>query len=270
MESNDTKVVDFSTASLQKDDDEITLVETLVNIKKSVEKYKGKAIMQESEPPKKITKKEMIQITLDEEIAQRFYEEEKAQLLMDEEYAQPVKITYRVHRPKKKDIGCKKSWEEKKYSFEEIKMLFNRTIESIRKFVQIESEGQIADSKAGEGSSKVGESLERPAEKELGLEHQKRQKVKEDLSQERLQQMMVIIPKQEIYVEDLQTKYPIINWEINIEGTRQYWKIIRVGNITEVHKFFVDMIKAFDREDLVKLWSLVKERFNLSNPTEDK
>nr|GEZ00009.1 hypothetical protein [Tanacetum cinerariifolium] len=33
MESDDTKVVDFSTAGPQKDDDDLTLVETLVNIK---------------------------------------------------------------------------------------------------------------------------------------------------------------------------------------------------------------------------------------------
>nr|GFC56652.1 hypothetical protein [Tanacetum cinerariifolium] len=40
MKSDDTEVVDFSTASPQKDDDEITLAETLVNIKKSATKDK--------------------------------------------------------------------------------------------------------------------------------------------------------------------------------------------------------------------------------------
>nr|GEY15850.1 hypothetical protein [Tanacetum cinerariifolium] len=119
-------------------------------------------------------------------------------------------------------------------------------------------------------SLKEGKSLKRPAEEELGQEQQKKQKVNEDLSQERLQQMMVIIPEQGIHVEALQTKHLIIDWEIYTEGTRQYWKIIRVGNITEVHQFFIDMIKAFDRENLVKLWSLVKERFISSNPTKDK
>nr|GEW76256.1 ribonuclease H-like domain-containing protein [Tanacetum cinerariifolium] len=92
------------TASPQTDDDE-TLAETLLNIKRSAAKDKGKAIMQESEPPKKIKKKEMIQISLDEEIAQR-------------------------------------------------------------KFVPMESEGQKANSKAGEGSLKEGESIKRPAEEE--------------------------------------------------------------------------------------------------------
>nr|GEY66221.1 hypothetical protein [Tanacetum cinerariifolium] len=57
----------------------------------------------------------------------------------------------------------------------------------------------------------------------------KEKKVKEDLSQERLQQMMVIIPEQGIHVKALQTKYPIIDWEIYTEGIRQYWKIIK-GN----------------------------------------
>nr|GEV97354.1 retrovirus-related Pol polyprotein from transposon TNT 1-94 [Tanacetum cinerariifolium] len=62
---------------LREDDAEI-LAETLLNIKRSSAKDKGKAIMQETESPKKIKKKEMMQISLDEEIAQRFYEEEQA------------------------------------------------------------------------------------------------------------------------------------------------------------------------------------------------
>ncbi|GKE44658.1 hypothetical protein Tco_1471942 [Tanacetum coccineum] len=71
-------------------------------------------------------------------------------------------------------------------------------------------------------------------------------------------------------VEALQAKYLIIDWEIYTEGARKYWKIIRVGNHTEVYQFFDDMLKAFDREDLVKLWSLVKEKFNSTKPTKDK
>nr|GEX98446.1 hypothetical protein [Tanacetum cinerariifolium] len=51
--------------------DDETRVEILLNIKRSTSKDKGKSIMQESEPSKKIKKKEMMQISLDEEIAQR-------------------------------------------------------------------------------------------------------------------------------------------------------------------------------------------------------
>nr|GEW07079.1 retrovirus-related Pol polyprotein from transposon TNT 1-94 [Tanacetum cinerariifolium] len=106
-----------------------------------------------------------------------------------------------------KNIGGYTLKQQKKYFFEEIKMLLDRTMESIRMFVPMESEGQIEDSKAGEGSSKEGERLKRPAEEELGQEQQKKQKVKEDLSQERLHQMMVNIPEQGILVEALQTKF---------------------------------------------------------------
>ncbi|GJX18797.1 hypothetical protein Tco_0221474 [Tanacetum coccineum] len=44
----------------------------------------------------------------------------------------------------------------------------------------------------------------------------------------------------------------------------------RVGNITEAYQVFKDMLKGFDIEDLVTLWSLVKERFRSAEPTEDK
>nr|GEV32991.1 hypothetical protein [Tanacetum cinerariifolium] len=81
--------MDFITVSPQTDDDK-TLTKTLLNIKRSAAKDKGKAIMQEFESPKKIKETKMMQISLDEEIAQRFFKEEQAHILMDEEYAQQV------------------------------------------------------------------------------------------------------------------------------------------------------------------------------------
>ncbi|GJR08311.1 putative reverse transcriptase domain-containing protein [Tanacetum coccineum] len=44
----------------------------------------------------------------------------------------------------------------------------------------------------------------------------------------------------------------------------------RVGDHTEVYQFFEDMLKNFDRDDLVKLWDLVRERFSSTEPTDDK
>ncbi|GJU29805.1 hypothetical protein Tco_1173394 [Tanacetum coccineum] len=45
---------------------------------------------------------------------------------------------------------------------------------------------------------------------------------------------------------------------------------LKVGNIIEAYQVFEDMLKGFDREDLVTLWSLVKERFRSAEPTKDK
>nr|GEW92090.1 hypothetical protein [Tanacetum cinerariifolium] len=69
---------------------------------------------------------------------------------------------------------------------------------------------------------------------------------------------------------DWNVKYLIIDWEIHFEGSRTYWKIIRVGGITEAYQSFKDMLKGFDREDLVALWSLVKVKFSLAVPNVDK
>ncbi|GKC95485.1 hypothetical protein Tco_1160927 [Tanacetum coccineum] len=82
--------------------------------------------------------------------------------------------------------------------------------------------------------------------------------------------MMMVVPVEEVYVEALQVKYPIIDWEVYTEESRKYWKIIRVGNHTEAYQFFEEMLKVFDRDDLVMLWNLVKERFSSTEPTDDK
>nr|GEV02910.1 reverse transcriptase domain-containing protein [Tanacetum cinerariifolium] len=87
-----------------------------------------------------------------------------------------------------------------------VKKLEKKLKHKRRRAVVDSLEDEEANFKAREGSSKEGERLKRPDEEELGQEQQKKQKVKEDLSQERLQQMMVIIPKQGIHVEALQTK----------------------------------------------------------------
>ncbi|GKB02851.1 hypothetical protein Tco_0830940 [Tanacetum coccineum] len=164
------------------------------------------------------------------------------------------------------------------YSFDEIKTLFETTMRSVNTFIQIESEVDRAVPELAAESSK------RAVEEELDQESSKRQKTDESselateprdkeadkLSQEELQQMMIIVPEQSMNVEALQTKYLIIGWEIYTEDTRKYWKIIRVGNHTKVHHFFDDMLKAFDMDDLVMLWSLVKEKFNSTKPTDDK
>ncbi|GJW42502.1 hypothetical protein Tco_0071301 [Tanacetum coccineum] len=113
-------------------------------------------------------------------------------------------------------------------------------------FYPIESEGDKTVPKLTTGS------LKRDAEVELDHEGSKKQKTNEasgsvqeqpeeeetKLSQENLQQMMMVVPVEEVYVEALQ--------------------------------IFAEMLKKFDRDDLVKLWDLVKEMFSTTEPTDDK
>nr|GEU54588.1 hypothetical protein [Tanacetum cinerariifolium] len=94
----------------------------------------------------------------------------------------------------------------------------------------------------------------------------KKRVVEETLLQESLKKLKVV----EVLVEALQVKYLIIDWEIHSECSKTYWKIIRVGGITEAYQSFEYMLKGFDREDLVALWRLVKEKFSTGVPNVDK
>nr|GEW75963.1 hypothetical protein [Tanacetum cinerariifolium] len=98
----------------------------------------------------------------------------------------------------------------------------------------------------------------------------KRMKVSKGASEEELKGMMQLVPLEEVYIEALQVKHLIIDWEIHSEGKREYWKIIRLGGHTAIYQFFVDMLKQFDREDLHQLWTLVKETFSTKQAIKDK
>nr|GFA28648.1 hypothetical protein [Tanacetum cinerariifolium] len=88
--------------------------------------------------------------------------------------------------------------------------------------------------------------------------------------EEELKGMMQIVSLEEVYIEALQMKHPIIDCEIHSEGKREYWNIIRLGGHTETYQFFVDMLKHFDIEDLHQLWILVKETFSIKQFTSNK
>nr|GFA81688.1 hypothetical protein [Tanacetum cinerariifolium] len=91
-----------------------------------------------------------------------------------------------------------------------------------------------------------------------------------EMSEEDVQNMLQIVPIAEFKVESLHVKYPLIDWEIYSEGSRSYWKIIRVGEVTQAYQSFEDILKDFDKDDLDALWRLVKDKFSTSVPTVDK
>nr|GFA33937.1 hypothetical protein [Tanacetum cinerariifolium] len=64
-------------------------------------------------------------------------------------------------------------------------------------------------------------------------------KTSKDVSKEYLKEMMQLVPVEEVYVESLQVKHPIIDWEIYSEDKKDYWKIIRLGGHIAVYQFFV-------------------------------
>ncbi|GJX79911.1 hypothetical protein Tco_0328060 [Tanacetum coccineum] len=220
--------------------------ESLVYIRRSAAKTKdkGKGIMEESESAMTKTKRQQeqerlgyeaalrLQEQLDEEERQRIaraheaassfnieeWEDIQARIEADEELAQRLQAEERekYSKAKKARLLAKLINQRKEED------LFETTMRRVNTFVPIESE----DDKT--------ELAKEPRDKD------------DELSQEELQQMMIIVPEEGINIEALQTKYPIIDWKV-----------------------FEDMLKTFDMDDLVKLWNLVQERFNSIEPTKD-
>nr|GEU71860.1 hypothetical protein [Tanacetum cinerariifolium] len=95
-------------------------------------------------------------------------------------------------------------------------------------------------------------------------------KTPDEVPKEKVKEMMQLVPIEEVYVEALQVKHPIINWKVHTEGQRSYWKITRLGGISAIYQFFVDLLKHLDREDLNQLWALVKESLNIRPTSSDK
>ncbi|GJU81874.1 hypothetical protein Tco_1284239 [Tanacetum coccineum] len=68
-------------------------------------------------------------------------------------------------------------------------------------------------------------------------------------------------------VESLSTKYPIVDWKTyTVSKNFMYYKIIRGDGSLKNYKILREMLYDFDRQDVVELYRLVKERYSSSKP----
>nr|GFC80103.1 hypothetical protein [Tanacetum cinerariifolium] len=139
----------------------------------------------------------------------------------------------------------------KQYSFEEINMLFDNTMESIRRFVPMESKGQAAVSKAGEGSSKSGESLKRSTKEELGHE----QKVEEVIAQQE-----DVIAKQAEKESSKKAGGRLKRKTLKAREDKDKRQKKEDGSY-KTYIFFSEMLNDFDREDLIVLYRLFNKKY---------
>ncbi|GKE06699.1 hypothetical protein Tco_1398717 [Tanacetum coccineum] len=126
-----------------------------------------------------------------------------------------------------KNMGSHTLKQLKSYSFDEIKSLFETTMRRVHTFVPMESE-----------SERTGESSV-PAE-------EPKTKEEEELSQERIQQMMIIVPEQGMNVEALQTnivKEKFTSTEPIEDKEREIW---------------VELKRLFEPDTNDELWKLQK------------
>ncbi|GKD35970.1 hypothetical protein Tco_1251479 [Tanacetum coccineum] len=218
-------------------------------------KDKGKAIMHESEPPKKIKKRVQVQISVDEELAKKLDEREEVAAKVDQahdiDWSDPVVLIYHTlqNRPffmaevrksmylyLKNQSGYKMS-HFKGISYEDIRPIFER--ESSKPVEEIVQQDDVITEQVVKESSKTArgrrkKSLARKRAKEtLSEETTKKQKLENDNEKEQLQVYLNIIQKKD-----------------NL--------ILNHGNKCN----HLD----FDRQDVLELYRLVKERIQTESP----
>nr|GEZ20756.1 hypothetical protein [Tanacetum cinerariifolium] len=264
---------------------------------------KGKETMVESETPKK----KKIQEQMDIQMARQLEEEmERDDQRMNERIARDAEIA-RIHAEKELQImidGLDRSNEtvakylQEYYQFA-TELPLERRIELISDLIKYqdnyakefrgmtfeEVEGKfttvwkqledfilMGSKEEAERLKRKGFSLEQESVKKLKTSEEVPEEVKspDEVPEEKVKEMMQLVPIEEVYVEAIQVKHPIIDWKVHTKGQRSYWKIIRLGGSSASYQFFVDLLKHMDREDLNQLWALVKESLSNRQPTSDK
>nr|GEW26074.1 hypothetical protein [Tanacetum cinerariifolium] len=115
-------------------------------------------------------------------------------------------------------------------------------------------------------SKRAGEKLEQKSAK--------RQKLEKEDDSAKLKRCLKIVSEDDydvtIKATPLSSKFPtIVDYKINKEGKKNYFKIIRADGNSQSYLTFGMMFKNFNREDLEVLWSIVKERFKKTKPVDD-
>ncbi|GKD74833.1 hypothetical protein Tco_1333115 [Tanacetum coccineum] len=158
--------------------------------------------------------------------------------------------------------------------------------EAERKFAQLANDEEIARKHVEEvakelESSKVEgpkENIRKRSGRRLKMKapkRSKRQKTDSDHEEEnQLRIFLKIVPEEEenIDYEILGTRYPIINWESKFYDYGHfgreliYYRVFRADGSSRWIKTFSEMIKLFDRMDLIEIHSLVMKRFETTPP----
>nr|GFA96185.1 hypothetical protein [Tanacetum cinerariifolium] len=213
---------------LDKDED-VNLI--LLNIKRISSKDKGKGIMQETELPKKSKKKDMIQLSLVEELAQKLYAQELAKNAARQDQERKNMIMYL------KNQGGYKQSHFKGMKYEDIKPIFERVWDQFHTFVPKDSEIEK------EVMKRAGFDLQQENSKKQRLDQQTEQ-TKEDVeaqgdSDQEIEEIKLnirIIPNEDIAIDaiPLATKPSvIIEYKIVKEGKINTYLIKRAYGSTK-------------------------------------
>nr|GEW40635.1 hypothetical protein [Tanacetum cinerariifolium] len=220
------------------------------------------------------------QIARDAEIAKIYAEEELQSMIdgLDSNNKTVAKHLEEYHYQQRKSWTKKQKrdyymavirnnlgWKVKDFrgiTFEEVEAKFNSVCKQIEDFISMGSKEEA------EKIKRKGINLEQESAKNQKSSEEITEEAKspEEVPEEKVKKMMNLVPIEEVYLEVLQVKHPIIDWKVHSEGHTNYRKITRLGGSSACYQFFIDLLKHLDREDLNQLWRLVKETLSTRPP----
>ncbi|GJR52016.1 hypothetical protein Tco_1402537 [Tanacetum coccineum] len=241
-------------------------------------KDKGKGIMQEPEKLVKVKDKDQIKydadiaqrlqakIDADAQLAERLQAEEREQMSIKEQARllmefiaarkkffakeQTKRAEEQRNKPPTKTEQRKKICTDMKHmarykdknfkgkSFDAIKLMFDKAYKQVNDFVP------------------------------MGTKSSGKKKVEDDAEKAELKACLEIVPGDDsaVNIESLAIKYPIVYWKTHIlaEDINNY-QITRADGSTKYYKIFSVMLDDFDRQDVLDIYRLVKERFETTS-----
>nr|GEV04365.1 hypothetical protein [Tanacetum cinerariifolium] len=222
---------------------------------RSITKDKGKGIMQETKLPKKIKKREMIQLSLDEELAQKLYAEELAKETTRQEQEKynlekalelpfsKVEVRKNMLMYLKNQEGYKKSY-FKGMKYEDTRPIFERYRIKFTLLYLRQTEEKEEEVKAQDDSNQEVEEMKLYTR---------------------------IVPDKDIAFDaiPLAIKSPvIIEYKIVNEGKISTYHITRADGNTKRYTLMINFLENIDREDLEVSWKLVKDKHRNTKPEE--
>ncbi|GJT47000.1 hypothetical protein Tco_0955715 [Tanacetum coccineum] len=215
--------------------------------------------MVEPEPTLKNLRKE--QILMDEELAQRLFEEEQAQFEKEQRIARE-----KATEQEAKDVALIEQIEDVQARMDADELLAERLQQEEREQFTVDEQARmlvdlIAERKKFFATQRVEQIRNKPPTRaQLRNKMMVKDNGKEDGDS---QKQAENIPRDDIAMdfESLATKYPIIDWKTHIlTENMMYYQIIKVDGSSKNYKIFSGMLDDFDRQDMIDLYRLVKER----------
>ncbi|GJT62199.1 putative reverse transcriptase domain-containing protein [Tanacetum coccineum] len=242
------------------------------------------------------------QIARDEEIARQWDEEERQRAMSEAkaskkiDWDDPSVIRYHALKMKPKTIaqarrnmvkylknqGNYKISDFKGMSYNEIRPIFEKVwdfnqhiepmehgSEKMKSPEKIEEEDVDTQKEMKEMSKESGAKRKKSLPRKSTRGTVKRQKMDQETEKEDLKGYLDIVPREEFAedVESLSTKYPIVDWKTCVLTENfMYYQVFRGDGSSKNYKVLSEMLEDFDRQDVMDLYRLVKERYSASRP----